>query len=263
MFTPLEWGIAGRYLRSRREGFISLIAWLSLIGIALGVATLIIVMSVMNGFRAELIERILGIGGHVIVRAPDGPVSDYDALAAELAGARDVIRVAPIIEGQVMTLAGDRASGALVRGVRPGDLAANPLVAGGIVSGSLEAFTGGDAVVLGARLAGALGVFPGQQVTLVAPQTTTTPFGNVPRMKAYTVAATFDVGMYEYDSGLIFLPLEAAQVFFRMGGQGSAIGPRRRAPTSCGRARACASSTGVTPTRSSSARSRSNATSCS
>ena len=223
MFTSLEWSIAARYLRARREGFISLIAWLSLIGIALGVATLIIVMSVMNGFRAELIDRILGIGGHVAVRGTEGRLSDYDVLAAQVAGARGVVRVSPIIEGQVMALAGERASGALVRGVRPGDLVANPLVAGGIVAGSLDAFAGSDAVVVGARLAGSLGVFPGEQLTLVAPQTTTTPFGNVPRMKAYTVVAAFDVGMYEYDSGLIFLPLEAAQVFFRMAGEVSAI----------------------------------------
>ena len=223
MSGGLEWGIAARYLRARREGFISVIAWLSLIGIALGVATLIIVMSVMNGFRADLIERILGISGHLIVQSNEGPVRDYDRITLAVRGADRVIQATPIIEGQAMAMAGGAASGALVRGVRPDDLINNPLIANGIASGSLADFHGTNALVLGNRLARTLGVGVGDQVTLVAPQTTPTAFGTVPRMKGYTVVATFGVGMFEYDSSFVFLPLKAAQVFFRMQDTVSAI----------------------------------------
>ena len=216
MFTGLEWGIAARYLRARREGFISVIAWLSLIGIALGVATLIIVMSVMNGFRADLIERILGISGHLIVQSSEGPMRNYEQITAAVRNADGVVRATPIIEGQSMAMAEGAASGALVRGVRPEDLATNTLITAGINSGSLEDFHGTNALILGDRLALSLGVGVGDQVTLVAPQTTPTAFGTVPRMKGYSVVATFGVGMFEYDSSFVFLPLEAAQIFFRM-----------------------------------------------
>lgn len=224
MFNALEWGIAARYLKARREGFISVIAWLSLLGIALGVATLIIVMSVMNGFRAELVDRILGIGGHVVVRGISGTVPNFDVEAARIRSLPDVVRVQPMIEGQVMAMTNaGQATGALIRGVRADDLRSMPLIAGGIRSGSLANFGGTDAVVLGDRLAGSLGVRVGDSVTFVAPETTPTPIGNVPRMKAYRVVATFDVGMYEYDSALAFLPLEAAQVFFRLQDRVTAI----------------------------------------
>jgi lipoprotein-releasing system permease protein len=216
MFTGLEWSIAARYLRARREGFISVIAWLSLIGIALGVATLIIVMSVMNGFRADLIERILGISGHLIVQSSEGPMRNYEQITAAVRNADGVVRATPIIEGQAMAMAEGAASGALVRGVRPEDLATNTLITVGINSGSLADFNGTNALILGDRLARTLGVRVGDQVTLIAPQTTQTAFGTVPRMKGYTVVATFGVGMFEYDSSFVFLPLEAAQVFFRM-----------------------------------------------
>ncbi|MDA0654607.1 MAG: ABC transporter permease, partial [Proteobacteria bacterium] len=166
----LEWGIAARYLRSRREGFISLIAWLSLIGIALGVATLIIVMSVMNGFRAELLDRILGVSGHVVVRSADGPVADYEALAGRIVALPEVVEAVPVIEGQVMALAGNVARGALVRGVRAVDLDANDLIAGHIVEGSLDGFRNGGGVVVGSRLAGGLGLGVGDRITLVAPE---------------------------------------------------------------------------------------------
>ncbi len=224
MFNALEWGIAARYLRARREGFISVIAWLSLIGIALGVATLIIVMSVMNGFRAELVDRILGIGGHVVVRGISGTVPNFDLEADRIRGLPDVVRVQPIIEGQVMAMTNaGQATGALIRGVRADDLRAMPLISGGIRSGSLANFGGTDAVVMGDRLAGNLGLRVGDSVTFVAPETTPTPFGSVPRMKAYRLVATFDVGMYEYDSALAFLPLEAAQVFLRLQDRVTAI----------------------------------------
>lgn len=224
MFNALEWGIATRYLRARREGFISVIAWLSLVGIALGVATLIIVMSVMNGFRAELVERILGIGGHIVVRAATGAIPNYDEEIARLRQVPGVVRALPIIEGQVMAMSSDgTASGALIRGIRVADLRQMPLVSAGIVAGSLDGFAAGDGIVMGDRLARNLGVRVGDSITFVAPETTPTPVGNVPRMKAYRIAATFDIGMYEYDSALAFVPLEAAQIFFRLTDRVSAI----------------------------------------
>ncbi|MDA1131648.1 MAG: lipoprotein-releasing ABC transporter permease subunit [Proteobacteria bacterium] len=219
----LEWGIAARYLRSRREGFISLIAWLSLIGIALGVATLIIVMSVMNGFRAELLDRILGVSGHVVVRSADGPVADYEALAGRIVALPEVVEAVPVIEGQVMALAGNVARGALVRGVRAVDLDANDLIAGHIVEGSLDGFRNGGGVVVGSRLAGGLGLGVGDRITLVAPETNATPFGTAPRMKAWPIAAIFEVGMFEYDSGLVYAPLDGVQAFFRMNGLVAAV----------------------------------------
>jgi lipoprotein-releasing system permease protein len=224
MFNALEWGIAGRYLRARREGFISVIAWLSLLGIALGVATLIIVMAVMNGFRAELVERILGIGGHVIVRGAAGSILNFEDEIARIRAVSGVVRVLPVVEGQVMVMSGNgTAGGALVRGVRPADLNQMPLIGNGIVLGSLAAFGTSDSVVVGDRLARNLGVRVGDTITFVAPETTPTPMGNVPRMKGYKVAATFDIGMYEYDSALAFIPLDAAQVFFRLADRVTAI----------------------------------------
>ena len=216
MFSALEWAIAFRYLKSRREGFISLIAWLSLVGIALGVAALIIVMSVMSGFRAELLDRILGVSGHVVIHTAEGPVPDYERLVEQVTTFPSVKQAIPVIEGQVMALAGTIARGALVRGVRGSDLAANELIRGHITDGSLEGFLRGDGVVVGSRLASALGLRVGDKLTLVAPETNSTPFGTVPRLKAWQIAAIFQVGMYEYDSSLVYAPLEGVQAFFRM-----------------------------------------------
>jgi len=192
MFSPFERMVAARYLRPRRrEGFISVIAGFSFLGIALGVATLIIVMSVMNGFREELLKRILGLNGHLEVYAAEGVIPNYDA-------------------------AGGRTSGAVVRGIKPEDLRARKILADHIEAGSLDAFAGEDAILIGARLAQRLGVNVGDKVTLIAPEGRPTAFGTVPRVRAYTLAATFEVGMYEYDSTFIFMPLKAAQIYFRM-----------------------------------------------
>ena len=217
MFGVLEWAIAARYLRARRnEGFISIIAWFSLIGIALGVATLIIVMSVMNGFRIELLDRVLGLNGHMVVRGAAAAMNDFDPLAEALRKIKGVKQAAPLIEGQVMATAKKQASGALVRGMWPKDLAAREIIADNIYSGSIEDFRGKHNVLIGQRLAHKLGVRVGDTITLVSPQGTATAFGKVPRMKAYRVAATFMVGMYEYDSTFIYMPLPAAQLFFRL-----------------------------------------------
>ncbi|MBM3517546.1 MAG: lipoprotein-releasing ABC transporter permease subunit [Alphaproteobacteria bacterium] len=224
MALAFEWMVAGRYLRARRqEGFISVIAGFSFLGIALGVATLIIVLSVMNGFRAELLGRILGINGHVLVQGASGGLDHYSGLAAALGRIAGVDHASPIIEGQVMAIANGQASGALVRGMAPEDLRRHALVAANIAQGSLADFSGTDVVAIGDRLAQRLGVSAGDLVTLISAQGTATALGTVPRGRAYRVAATFDVGMYEYDSTFVFLPLEAAQVFFRLPGQAEAI----------------------------------------
>ncbi|MDP7461637.1 MAG: lipoprotein-releasing ABC transporter permease subunit [Alphaproteobacteria bacterium] len=219
MFRSLEWAIAARYLRARRhEGFISIIAWFSLIGIALGVATLIIVMSVMNGFRTELLDRVLGLNGHMVARGLDARLRNFDPLADALGKIDGIRAAAPLIEGQVMATANKQASGALVRGMWPKDVAGRAIIADNIYSGSLADFKGKNAVVIGQRLAVKLGLRVGEAITLVSPQVTSTAFGSVPRMKTYRIAATFMVGMYEYDSTFIYMPLPAAQVFFRLKG---------------------------------------------
>jgi lipoprotein-releasing system permease protein len=216
LFDAFERMMAMRYLRARRqEGFISVIAGFSLLGIALGVATLIIVMSVMNGFRAELLGRILGLNGHMTVYGQGQPLSDFDRITNQMRQIPGVIAAAPLIEGQVMATGNGQATGALVRGLRPADIANRTLIATHIVRGSLGEFQGEDAALIGIRMAQKFGVTVGDNITLISPQGNATAFGTVPRVRAYRVAAVFDVGMFEYDSSFIFLPLEAAQVFFR------------------------------------------------
>ena len=208
-----------RYLRARRqEGFISVIAWFSLLGIALGVATLNIVMAVMNGFREELLTRILGINGHLSVYGTTNTLTGFDPLAEKVRKVPGVVTVTPIIERQVMATARSVARGAVVRGLRVQDLAGRAVIAENIVSGSLDDFKGDDAAIVGTRLASLLGLRVGDKITLISPKGTVTVFGTVPRMRAYRIAAIFEIGMYEYDSGFVFLPLGAAQVYFRLPG---------------------------------------------
>ena len=219
MFSPFERLVALRYLRARRsEGFISVIAGFSLAGIALGVATLIIVMSVMNGFRDELLGRILGLNGHLDVRGAQGPLEDYDSLIDRLKRIPGVVGVMPVVDGQVMAVAqSGAASGALVRGMRPEDVRAISVIANNIRAGSLDEFKGADNIMIGTRFANRFGVAPGDTLRLLSPQSTDTAFGSVPRQKTYTVVGLFEIGMYEYDNGYIFMPLEAAQLYFRTG----------------------------------------------
>ena len=215
ILNAFERMVAFRYLRARRqEGFISVIAIFSLLGIALGVATLIIVMSVMNGFRGELLGRILGFNGHVsIYAAQSGQLTDYDALAAKVRTLPGITAARPTIEGQVMATSGNQASGVLVRGLTAPDLEAQTAISSKLSPGALAAFKD-DGVLIGERLAFKLGVKPGDTITLISPQGTTTAFGTVPRIKAYHVAGTFNVGMYEFDNGVMFMPMPAAQLFF-------------------------------------------------
>ncbi|MCB1437895.1 MAG: lipoprotein-releasing ABC transporter permease subunit [Rhodobiaceae bacterium] len=204
-----------RYLRARRkEGFISVIAGFSFLGIMLGVATLIIVMSVMNGFRAELMNKILGLNGHMVVHAIDTPFNDFDLVTDRISRLDGIVSVMPTVEGPVMASSPLGATGALVRGVRAGDLKSLKSVAGNVRDGSLEEFDGGEGVVLGRRLAENLGLIAGEKVTLIAPRGAATPFGVAPRVKSYRVLATIEVGMSEYDSTFAFMPLAEAQLFF-------------------------------------------------
>src|SRR5216684_520751 len=216
IFGAVERMVAFRYLRARRqEGFVSVIAIFSLLGIALGVATLIIVMSVMNGFRAELIGRILGLNGHLAVYGETAQLADFDTAATVVRQIPGVVSATPLVEGQVMATSEGGAAGALVRGIRPDDIRARKLIADHIVAGSLAEF-GDDGVAIGDRLARRLGLGIGGRVTLIAPEGTDTAFGTVPRLKTYQIVALFDVGFYEYDNSFIYVPLDAAQLFFRM-----------------------------------------------
>ena len=223
IFNAFERMVAFRYLRARRqEGFVSVIAIFSLLGIALGVATLIIVMSVMNGFRADLLARILGLNGDLGVYAESGGLSDFDAAAQKVREVPGVTRVTPLVEGQVMATSEAGAAGALVRGIRPEDLRSLRLLADNVVQGTLADFDD-DGVAVGARLARRLGVAVGSPITVLSPQGTATAFGTMPRVKTYHVVALFSVGMYEYDNSFIYAPLDAAQLFFRLPGEVSSL----------------------------------------
>jgi lipoprotein-releasing system permease protein len=216
VFDAFERMVAFRYLRARRkEGLISVIAGFSLLGIGLGVATLIVVMAVMNGFRQELLSRILGLNGHIGIYGTAGSLGGYDPLAEQIRRVPGVVRAVPTVEGQVMATSPSGASGAVVRGVRPPDLLSRPTIQKSF-AGNASAFQGQDSVVIGYRLAEKLGLMVGDTVTLISPKGTATAFGTVPRMKGYKIVGTFNVGMFEYDSGFIFMPLEAAQVYFKL-----------------------------------------------
>ncbi len=224
IFSGFERLVAARYLRPRRsQGFISLIALFSLIGIALGVATLIIVMSVMNGFRQELVGRILGVNAHLGVYASAGPLKDFGALGERIRAIPGVVSVAPVVEGQVMATANGASTGALVRGMRQEDLAARKVVAEKIAGDGLARFAGDDAVIIGQRMALRLGLRLGDRLTLISPQGQPTAFGTMPRVRGYEVVGIFNVGMYEYDSAFVYLPLDAAQAYFRLDDGASGI----------------------------------------
>jgi lipoprotein-releasing system permease protein len=200
IFGPFERMVALRYLRARRqEGFVSVIAGFSLAGIALGVATLIIVMSVMNGFRAELLGRILGLNGHFTAYAAQSQVlEDFDQLAQRFRAVPGVVRVTPLVEGQVMATANSVARGALVRGFRPEDIKSRAIIANNIKAGSLAEFGDGEHVLVGTRFAQRYALQPGDALRLISPQSEPTAFGSVPRIKTYRVAGLFEIGMYEY-----------------------------------------------------------------
>ncbi len=224
MFSYFERLIAIRYLGSRRqEGFISVIAWFSLIGIALGVATLIIVMSVMNGFRTELLTRMLGLNGHITVYDKRAPIKGFDTLAVRIGEVPSVLYVTPQLQGQVMVMIDGKATGALVRGVDPIALQSRQIISQNIVAGTLADLRVGSNIAVGSRLAERLNAVVGRKITLISPSTSSTAFGSMPRMKTFSIAAIFKVGMYEYDNTLVYMPLRQAQVFFKSGNAVNAI----------------------------------------
>jgi lipoprotein-releasing system permease protein len=223
-FAPFEWMLSLRYLRARRkEGFISVIAGFSFLGIMLGVATLIIVMAVMNGFRKELLDKILGLNGHLLIQPLESPLTDWEQVAARVAGIEGIVLAAPIVEGQALASSPFSASGVLVRGMRVADLGKLPSIANNIKQGSLDGFDEGQGVLIGRRLADQLSLRSGDTVTLVAPRGAVTPLGTVPRIKAYKIAAVFEIGMSEYDAAFVFMPLTEAQTYFNRSGDVTAI----------------------------------------
>ncbi len=217
MFGPFERAVAARYLRARRgERFASIIALFSLIGIALGVATLIIVMSVMGGFKVDLLNRILGFNGDLGVYGVNGELTGYAELASRIDKLPGVTAAVPVVDGQVL-FSGPRGNsgGGFVRGINPADLNAQKLVSDHIVAGSLDDFKGDDAIAIGTGLAQQFGVWLNDRITLVSPQGAATAFGTIPRVRAYRIVAIFNVGEYAYDSSYVFMPLPAAQVYFQ------------------------------------------------
>ncbi len=217
MFNAFERMMALRYLRARRkEGFVSVIAGFSLVGIALGVATLIIVMAVMNGFRIDLMDRIFGVNGHLSIRSAESVFRDYQVVADKVAGLDGVVTVTPTVEGQVMATANGTSAGALVRGVTPEALAQRPRLADAVIYGELTDLQGPDAVMIGSRMASNFGLHLGDKLTLVSPKGRVSAIGTVPRVRSYTVRAIFSIGMSEYDSSFVYLPLEAAQTYFQV-----------------------------------------------
>ncbi|MBO7559723.1 MAG: lipoprotein-releasing ABC transporter permease subunit [Alphaproteobacteria bacterium] len=221
MFTKLERKIAFRYLAAKRRGFGSVVSWVSLIGIMLGVATLIVVMSVMGGFHDTLLARIVGMNGHVVVYHQDGAIADYDFLAEKMMEnktvARGVNAIVPIAEGQVMVTANGKNSGAMVRGIRMNDLMTKTKSGVRMYGRDLADIRDGE-LIIGSTLSRNLGVHMGESVSLVsADNATPTPFGTMPRIMSYPVQTSFFMGMYEYDSGYIFMPLTTAQKYLNLG----------------------------------------------
>lgn len=221
LFSKLERKIAFRYLAAKKRGFGSVISWVSLIGITLGVATLIVVMSVMGGFHETLLSRIVGMNGHVVVYHQDGAISDFDYLIDKMKQnkivAANATGIVPIAEGQVMATAGGNNTGAMIRGIRMNDLANKTESGTKIYGKKLSEIRDGE-LVAGSALTRALRVTMGDKISLVSANgATPTPFGSMPRIMAYPVMSSFFIGMYEYDSGYIFMPLETAQKYLNIG----------------------------------------------
>jgi lipoprotein-releasing system permease protein len=205
-FSPFEWMLSLRYLRARRkEGFISVIAGFSFLGIMLGVATLIIVMAVMNGFRKELLDKILGLNGHLLIQPLEKPLTDWEEVAARVAGVQGIRLAAPIVEGQALASSPFNAGGVLIRGIRLMDLEKLPSVANNIKQGSIKGFDEEQGVAIGRRLADQLSLRSGDNITV------------------YKIAAVFEIGMSEYDNAMVFMPLKEAQAYFNRAGDVTAI----------------------------------------
>ncbi len=223
IFSPAEWSLALRYLRARREeGSLSIVAGFSLIGIALGVATLIIVMSVMGGFRVELLDRIVGINGQLAVVGGEAGIADYDAAATRLKALSGVTGVIPMVEGQGILAQNGRTQGVLVRGIRAADLPGS-FVAKNLKDGKLADFSSKSRIIVGRQLLVAFNLKLGDEITLISSQTIATPLGLLPRTGRFQIVGAFEIGMYEYDTRMIVMSLEAAQSFFNLPNAASMI----------------------------------------
>ncbi len=224
MFSKLEFLIASRYLRSKRkEGFISVTAIFSFVGIMIGVATLIIVMSVMNGFRYELVNRILGINAHLTVYSRSQAIDGYDEIAAKLQKISGVKYVNPIVESQAMLSAPHKAAGGLIKGIRLEDLQHKSLISENIRAGNITELQERGSVIIGSSVAQNLHLKIGDAIKIIAAETNDSILGSIPRVKSYKVAGVFESGMYEYDSTTIFMNFDMAQIHFRYPSKASAI----------------------------------------
>jgi len=221
MLSRAERMLARRYLLpGKGEGFIFLVASISLVAVALGVAALIIVMSVMNGFRAELFDKIVGLNGHAVVVGVDGRLNGWQAIADQAKKTPGVTSAVPLIETPLMATANGRFEGVLVRGMRIEDIRANKTIMGNVLAGDMKSVTPGSGkVAIGSRLADTLGAYPGSQITLWNPEGRSTVVGTVPREVTYTVGAVFEIGVYDYDKAFVLLPMQDAQELLLMGDQ--------------------------------------------
>ena len=225
MFSAHERMVAFRYLKIRsNEGFVTLVALFSLLGIAIGVMVLIVTMSVMNGFREELLSKVIGFNGHMLYQPLGGKMSDYDDAVTRLKKIDNVVKVLPIIEGNALATFGSNSVPALVRGIRPGDLKQMTLISDNIRQGTLDNFGAGENdIIIGIRLAEKYNLTVGDLVTLVTPRGRITPFGTMPRIASYKIGAVFEVGEYNYDTNYFFMPLAQAQTYFQYGDQVGAL----------------------------------------
>jgi len=223
-FSAFEWMVAFRYLRARRaHGSVSVIAGFSFAGIVLGVMALIVVMSVMNGFHHDLMEKMIGLNGHIFLQGVDKPLTDYEAVTDRVGKVPGVQLALPLVEGQAFATSPYNSGPALVRGVREADLKRLPGIEGHITQGTLDGFDSGQGVAVGARLAEHLSLRVGDKLTLIAPRGAQTPFGVTPRVKSYQVAAIFQIGMATFDNTFVFMPLAEAQAYFNLDGQANVI----------------------------------------
>jgi lipoprotein-releasing system permease protein len=213
--------VAKRYLLpGKGEGFIFLVAGISLVAVALGVAALIIVMSVMNGFRAELFDKIVGLNGHAIVQGYEGRLNNWQQIAEAARKTPGVTSALPLIEQPLMASSEGRVEGVIVRCMRVADIRNNATISGNVKAGYIRSITPGSGrVALGSRLAEMLGVYRGSQISLISPEGRSTVVGTVPRIVSYTVGAVFEVGVYDYDKAFVIMPMEDAQTLFMMGDQ--------------------------------------------
>ncbi len=224
MFSKLEFLIALRYLRSKRkEGFISITAIFSFVGIMIGVATLIIVMSVMNGFRFELVNRILGVNAHVTVYSSEGKIANYEKIIEDIKEIPGVVYVNPIVESQAMLTSPVKNAGGLIKGIKLEDLRQKKLIADNITRGDIDAINQRDEVIIGSAVAQSMGLQIGDEIKIIAAEVNQTIIGSIPRIKTYKVGGVFDSGMYEYDSTTVFMNYEMAQTHFRFASSASGI----------------------------------------